>query len=186
MSLRDRIDRVDPSLFDQDQSGGTTSNDRRSLLAVHAALAVDGEFTYLEIGSYLGESMQSFIADPRCRKIISIDRRDEVSPDERTEIPEYPDNTTAHMLECLSKVPGANLEKLTAIEAATDELDPAELSADLCFIDGEHTNGAALRDARFCRQVVRDRGVIVFHDRSWLGEASESFFGSCRARVPIH
>jgi predicted O-methyltransferase YrrM len=175
MSLRDRVDRVDLSLFDHIQSGGTSSGDRHSLLAVHAALAARGEFSYLEVGSYLGASMQSFIADSRCREIVSIDRRDEVSPDERAEMPEYPHNNRSHMLERLSQVPGASLEKLTAIDAGTDELDPTELSADLCFIDGEHTNGAALRDARFCRQVVRDRGVIVFHDRKLIGRGIREF-----------
>jgi predicted O-methyltransferase YrrM len=175
VSLRDRVDRLDLSLFDHIQSGGTSSGDRHSLLAVHAALAARGEFSYLEIGSYLGASMQSFIADSRCHEIVSIDRRDEVSPDERAEMPEYPHNNRSHMLERLSEVPGADLEKLTAIDAGTDELDPTELSADLCFIDGEHTNGAALRDARFCRQVVRDRGVIVFHDRKLVGRGIREF-----------
>src|SRR5439155_8882945 len=35
---------------------------------------------------------------------------------------------------------------------------------DFCFIDAEHTYGAALRDARFCRTVMQGAGIIAFHD----------------------
>jgi hypothetical protein len=175
MSTTDRVDRLDLSLFDEIPSGGTSSADRRSLLALQAALATRGDFTYLEVGSYLGASMQSFIVDSRCQRIVSIDRRDAVAQDERSELPGYPDNSTAHMLEHLAHVPGADLHKLRTIEAGTDEVDPTELRADLCFIDGEHTDQAALRDARFCRRVVRDRGVIVFHDRTIVDRGIRAF-----------
>src|SRR4051794_15050389 len=101
MSVSRRVDRLDMSLFDQIEGGGSSTGDRRSLLAMHAAVAARGEFRYLEVGSYHGASLQAFIADPRCRGIVSIDRRDTVSPDERPEEIEYPDNTTAAMLERL-------------------------------------------------------------------------------------
>src|SRR6476659_3636212 len=129
----ERVDRLDTSLFDQIESGGTSEADVRSLLAMHAALAARAEFRYLERGSYLGRSLQAIIADPRCSQVVSIDRRDEESPDElRTRIV-YRDNTTAHMLECLSRVPGADLEKLTTIDAGTDAIEAKSLRADLCF-----------------------------------------------------
>jgi hypothetical protein len=140
--------------------------DRQSLLAIHAAVAARGEFTYLEIGSYLGASLQSFITDPRCRSIVSIDRRDVDTPDERPGgVASYPDNTTVRMLERLARVPGADLAKLTTIEGDAEDVDPSGMRADLCLIDAQHTNAAALQDARFCRRAIRDRGVIVFHDR---------------------
>ena len=69
----------------------------------------------------------------------------------------YPDNTTAGMLERLSRVPGADLGKLSTVDGTTEDLDPVALRVDLCLIDAEHTNAAALRDARFCR----GRFVIV-------------------------
>jgi hypothetical protein len=163
---RSRVDRLDMSLFDSIPGACASPADRHSLLAVHAALAARGEFTYLEVGSYHGASLQSFIVDSRCQSIVSIDRRDDVSPDERPEgAARYPDNTTAWMVQHLSQVPGADLAKLNTIDGTTADLDPAGLSIDLCLIDGEHTNAAALQDARFCRRAVGDRGVIVFHDR---------------------
>ena len=173
-----RVDRLDLSLFDQIEGACASSADRRSLLAVHAALAARGEFSYLEVGSYHGASLQSFIVDPRCRSIVSIDRRDSVSPDGRREgVVPYPDNTTAGMLERLSRVPGADLAKLSSVDGTTEDLDPVALRVDLCLIDAEHTNAAALRDARFCRRAIRDRGVILFHDRLVVDHGIQRFLG---------
>jgi hypothetical protein len=176
VSFTSRVDCLDESLLDAIAGGCGSSVDRRSLLAVHAAVATRGEFSYLEVGSYHGASLQSFIADPRCRGIVSVDRRDATSPDERPEgVARYPDNTTARMLQCLRGVPGADLRKLTTIEAPTGDVDPAEVSADLCLIDGQHTNAAALEDARFCREAIGDHGVILFHDRVIVDRGIRSF-----------
>src|SRR4051794_29812804 len=90
VSFGDRVDRLDESLVAQISTGGTSAADRRSLLALHAAIATRGDFAYLEVGSYHGASLQSFITDPRCRRIVSIDRRDEAPPDTRAEAPQYP------------------------------------------------------------------------------------------------
>jgi hypothetical protein len=176
-SLSNRVDRLDMSVFDYIEPAGASDGDRRSLLALHAALATRGEFRYLEVGSYHGASLQSFVADSRCCSIVSIDRRDAVSPDERPWKIEYPDNTTERMLECLAGVPGADLKKLTTIEADTKDVAPEQLRADLCLIDAQHTNAAALQDARFCRHVLRDRGVIVFHDRLVVDRGIRRFLG---------
>ncbi len=179
-SWSSRVDRLDTSVFDHIESGGLSLSDRRSLLAVHAALAARGDFSYLEVGSYHGASLQSFIADARCREIVSIDRRDGSSPDTRSMEPEYPGNTTARMLECLTGVPGADFAKLSTMEASTEELDAGQFRADLCFIDAQHTDDAALRDADFCRRVIRDRGVIVFHDRLVVDGGILQFLGQLR------
>jgi hypothetical protein len=69
------------------------------------------------------------------------------------------------MLADPERVPGADLSKLQTVEKSTEELDPREFDPpDLCFIDGEHTDAAALRDARFCRSAMRGSGVIAFQD----------------------
>ena len=71
------------------------------------------------------------------------------------------------MLQHLRKVAGADLSKLLTLETSSEYLSPSDVkgSPQLCFIDGEHTRAAAFRDGRFCRQVMRDTGAIVFHDR---------------------
>jgi len=175
VTIIDRIDQLDPSLFDQIEGGLASSVDLRSLLAIHAAIAARGTFRYLEIGSYLGSSLQTFIADPRCTAIVSIDRRDAFSPDSRPGGAVYPDNSTERMCELLAEVPGAELAKLTALDTSTELLDPDHFAADLCLIDGEHTNEAALRDARFCRRATRGRGVIMFHDRLLVADGIRRF-----------
>jgi Methyltransferase domain len=166
---------LDISLFDTVRSQ-TSERDRVSLLALHnACREVHGEFAYLEIGSHLGGSLQVLVADPRCTSITSIDSRPESAPDVRG-VSSYPGNTTARMLERLGLVPGADLSKVHTIEAEAPTLDAAELPApQLCLIDGEHTHDAALADARFCRDVLRDQGVITFHDRRLVRSAIECF-----------
>jgi hypothetical protein len=165
--LAERVAAVDVGLFGYVETQ-TSIDDRRSLLALHNGLATRlGSFSYLEIGSHLGGTIQVVIADPRCASVVSIDPRPRWQPDDRPELVryEYPDNSTDRMLEHLAAVPGADLAKLETVEAGTDGLDPASFARpDLCLIDGEHTRGAALRDARFCRAVTGGAGIVAFHD----------------------
>src|SRR5262245_5331579 len=139
--FEDRLTSLDVTLFQPIGLPGWRA-DPRSLLALHAAArAVHGTFAYLEIGSYLGSSLQVAIADPRCTSVVSIDLRPARTPDDRWHALEFPDNSTAHMLELLRTVPGAQLEKLRTFDVAAADVDPSEIpqAPNLCFIDGEHT-----------------------------------------------
>lgn len=171
MDLAERIGALDIGLFDAIESE-TSGSDRRSLLALHAALAeVHGTFSYLEVGSHLGGSLQVLVRDPRATRLVSIDPRPPSQPDERGERFVYEGNSTARMIDRLAALPGADLAKLEPLEAGTDALDPREVRGSappaLCFVDGEHTDGAVDHDARFCRAVVADRGAVAFHD-TWI------------------
>jgi hypothetical protein len=175
----DRIQNLDVSLFDHAPAQSTVE-DRRSLLALQNAVAdaTGGDFSYLEIGSYLGGTLQPYVVDDRCRSIVSIDPRPQIVPDDRPEFStwEYEDNSTEHMLDLLGKIPSADLTKIRTIEASTADLAPGELTRpDFCFIDGEHTRTAALRDARFCRAVLQGAGVIAFHDFHIVEPGIEQF-----------
>jgi hypothetical protein len=175
LSIADQIAALDLTLFDHVESQ-TTDGDRRSLLALHDALAQAGEFSYLEIGSHLGGTLQVPLADPRCKRVVSIDSRPEWQPDDRPGLDgcDYAGNSTERMLDVLANVPGADLTKLATVDASTENLDPADFDRpDLCFIDGEHTYAAALRDASFCRAL--DAPVIVFHDYSAVAPAIVRF-----------
>jgi Methyltransferase domain len=164
MSIQDRVAALDTTLFDYVESQVSTG-DRKSLLAIQNAVASAGTFTYLEIGSYLGGTLQAPLADPRCAAIVSIDPRPQVVPDARFGYYAYEGNSTARMLKHLRDVPGGDLSKLQTIESSVERIDPtAMIGPDICFIDGEHTLPAALRDARFCRRVTRGEGIVVFHD----------------------
>src|SRR5436305_1253487 len=79
-SLARRIEALDEELFSPIAS--LTNWDRRTLLALHAAVAARcATFSYLEIGSYLGGSLQVVMRDPRCATVMSIDPRLSVVPD---------------------------------------------------------------------------------------------------------
>lgn len=159
----------------------TSVPDKRGLLALHATmLATQSTFRYLEIGSHLGGSLQALIADPGCTKVLSIDPRPRVQPDERPELRfqwEYSDNTTERMLGLLGRVPEADITKIVTIEESTEDVVPRDLPVDpdLCFIDGEHTNRAALRDAHFCLSALRGEGMIAFHDSHVVAVAIRRF-----------
>jgi hypothetical protein len=56
--------------------------------------------------------------------------------------------------------------KIETIDGDTASIDPARIDekVDLCFIDGEHTDEAVVKDFEFCRGVLSETGAIVFHD----------------------
>jgi hypothetical protein len=179
-----RVEALDTGLF-RHVPTETTEDDQRSLLAIHDTIARrTGTFSYLEIGSHLGGTLQVLIADPRCVRMVSIDPRPASQPDDRGRGFDYPDNSTDRMLALLRGVPDADLDKLQTVEMSTEDIAPGGFPRpDLCFIDGEHTYAAALRDARFCRAVLQGAGVVAFHDahivepaiRDFLREASRPY-----------
>jgi hypothetical protein len=62
-TLAERIAGLEPELFSFLEAQ-TNEWDRRALLALHAAAAeICGQFAYLEIGSYLGGSLQAVMRD---------------------------------------------------------------------------------------------------------------------------
>lgn len=141
--------------------------DKATLLALQRATRTRAEgYVYLEIGSYLGGSLQPHVADPRCTRIYSIDKRTPAPPDDRQNRQTYPYNTTALMLEGLARIPGADTGKIRTFDLDAAEVPPAAISPrpHLCFIDGEHTRDAVASDFRFCRSVLAPDGVICFHD----------------------
>lgn len=161
----DRLAALDISLFDK-IPGQTTDNDRRSLLSLQLAVrTLRPGYSYLEIGSYLGGSIQPHLLDHECSRIVSVDKRPLVQPDARGYDWVYQNNSTARMLELLKEV-SPDISKIETFDGDTSEIKPEQVGekVDVCFIDGEHTDHAAFRDFRFCLDVLRDNGAIVFHD----------------------
>jgi predicted O-methyltransferase YrrM len=157
---------LDLKLFEQIQSQ-STDNDKRSLLAIQLAVRnLRTPYNYLEIGSYLGGSIQPHLLDDHCRLIVSIDRRPLQQPDARGFDYTYLNNSTERMLEQLRNVDACKLGKITTIDGDSRSLHPSVVSEkiDLCFIDGEHTDEAALADFKFCLEVLNPDGCIAFHD----------------------
>ena len=159
------INELDLQLFEKIESQ-STDQDKRSLLACELAVReLVPEYNYLEIGSHLGGSIQPHLLDPRCRRIYSIDKRPFSQPDERGVDFVYKNNSTTRMMELLAKVT-QDTEKIRTIDGDTKTIGPDEIAdkIQLCFIDGEHTDGAVVSDFNFCLRVLDEGGAIVFHD----------------------
>lgn len=171
-----RINRLDVSLFNHVPSQ-TTENERKALLALQQALGKLQSFAYLEIGSYLGGSLQPYLLDTRCTNVISIDPRPDDTADARGFKSGYGGVSLDDMLHSLQRIPGADLKKLHTIEASTADLSTRDLPhrPDICFVDGEHTDVAVLTDARFCLSALGDKGLIVFHDANLVYGGIERF-----------
>src|SRR5947208_3078561 len=108
-----KLSLLDVSLFDTIPSQ-TNVNERRGLLALQKAVGEKlGSYVYLEIGSHLGGSIQPHLVDARCRKIFSIDNRPVQQPDDRGVPCDYPDNSTARMLDLLRRIDAAQIGKIT-------------------------------------------------------------------------
>lgn len=159
------ISNLDLALFEKIPSQ-STDDDKGSLLACQLSVrSLSPKFRYLEIGSYLGGSIQPYLLDPACEAICSIDKRPESQPDERGVDYVYENNSTARMLEKLRAV-SSDIQKINVIDGDTRSIEPSEVEGqfNICFIDGEHTDEAVLSDFRFCLQVIEPNAVIVFHD----------------------
>lgn len=159
------IRELDLRLFEKIPSQ-STDHDKRSLLACQLAMReLAGEYNYLEIGSYIGGSIQAHLLDPKCRRIYSIDKRPFSQPDARGFDFVYQNNSTARMMETLTNV-SKDLSKIVTIDGDAKTIDPGSIAdkIQLCFIDGEHTDEAVVSDFNFCLKVLDDSGAIVFHD----------------------
>ncbi len=183
LAIETRVKQLDVSLFDGIKSQ-STSDDRRSMLAIQTAVCSRLEsFAYLEIGSHLGGSIQPFLLDPRCTRIVSIDKRPTMQPDARGLPFKYAGNSTERMLKNLRGISTDGVSKIATFDVDSSEVATSALQSkmDLCFIDGEHTNAAAERDFAFCKSALAESGVIYFHDCNIVYQAIDAILKRLRA-----
>ncbi len=158
------ISNLDIKIFEKIKSQ-LSDNDKQSLLACQSAVRdLQPDYNYLEIGSYLGGSIQPHLQDAKCARVYSIDKRPLHQPDNRGVDYTYLNNSTARMLELLAEV--APTDKVKTIDGDTRQISPAQVTEKMqvCFIDGEHTDEAVLSDFKFCLEILAENGAIVFHD----------------------
>lgn len=166
----------------------TSGPDRLALLSIREVICTVAErYTYLEVGSHLGGSLQPHVIDSRCVSVLSIDPRPLEQPDERwADNYRYDGNSTQRMLALLSAIPGADTGKITTFESCSwdvsDESIPA--SVDYAFIDGEHTNEAVRRDFSAVRRFLGPRSVLAFHDSFVTPSAFFKISGLLRREHP--
>ncbi len=163
--FQERITSLDLSLFEKIPSQ-TSDEDRTSLLSLQSALRNRLQsYTYLEVGSYHGGSIQPHLLDPKCDRIYSIDKRPVKQDDERGRFG-YDEGFTHVMMEKLSCVSPENIGKIQTFDMDASELPPDAISKppDLVFIDGEHTDAAVISDFNAVRPVIKGPCAVVFHD----------------------
>ena len=151
VGFESRIAALDIGLFDLIETQ-SNAKDRRSWLAVQRAVRdARPSFVYLEIGSYLGGSLQQYLQDPKCRRIYSIDNR---TLDDR-----HRGNSEQVMLDNLRTVAPEEMHKLVCFGTDARCLPDAGIAEppDICFIDGKHTHEAVLSDFAFCLRRLRER-----------------------------
>jgi len=164
--IEQRIESLDTSLFDR-VLAASTLGDRTSLLLLQRCVRRLGDYAYLEIGSYLGGSIQQILVDRRCQRIYSIDKRPPVQADEMRGEGSYANNSTQEMMDGLRNAfPEIQLEVIKTFDSDVSKLDPAQFipKPDFCFIDGEHSNRAVLSDFSFCLDLSAPDAVIALHD----------------------
>ncbi len=165
-SFEQSINSLDLKLFEQ-ISSQSNDHDKQSLLACQLATRqIKADYCYLEIGSYLGGSIQPHLLDEKCVRIYSIDKRPLKQPDERGVEYTYLNNSTARMIENLKAVSPLQVEKVVTIDGETRHIEPSKVKdkITLCYIDGEHTDEAVLADFKFCLSVLDENGAILFDD----------------------
>ena len=165
-NFEESISNLDIKLFEKIKSQ-STEFDKQSFLACQLAVReLHPHYNYLEIGSYLGGSIQPHLLDDKCARIYSLDKRPLQQPDARGVDFIYQNNSTARMLEQLNSVAADKMYKITTIDGDTREIsaDVVKDKIQFCFIDGEHTDQAVFSDFQFCLKVLDENGAIAFHD----------------------
>ena len=180
--IETRIASLDLSLFEAVESQ-TTDGDRTSLLSIQNAVRSRvGEYTYLEIGSYHGGSIQPHLLDPLCRKIYSVDKRPQVTDDERGSF-SYEQGHTHVMMDKLKAVSPENIGKIQTFDMDASELPPdaIEEHPDLFFIDGEHTDPAVVSDFNAIRPLIDGPCIVAFHDCQFVFRGISNILDSLKA-----
>lgn len=139
-----------------------------TLIRAQEIISERGEYRYLEIGSYLGKSLQPHVQDDDCISALSIDPRPDLTPDERgADLTMYENVTTQDMLDGLAQYATPDqMAKLENWETTSDALrdSPPRYKFDLALIDGEHTITAAFNDFLNALSVMKSNCIILFDD----------------------
>ena len=126
-------------------------------------------YSYLEIGSFLGGSLTPFLLDKNCKKILSIDKRNQVVEDENHEQWSYENISEKTMLENLKKHK-ININKLITLNGDISHLK-IKGKYDLSFIDGIHTDKNVFSDFLNSLDHMRQDSIILFHDSHMIFNA---------------
>ena len=132
-------------------------------------------YNYLEIGSYLGGSLTPFIIDKKCKKILSIDKRNLKLSDERGENFDYKNIPEKKMFLNIKKY-GLSTKKIKTFNGKIKDLKKVNDKYDLVFIDGEHTDHNCYEDFLYSLNFIKKNSIIMFHDSPVIYKAISLIF----------
>jgi Methyltransferase domain len=138
----------------------TSSEDKKVILKI---ISLFKNYSYCEIGSFLGGSLTPHLKTDTCYNILSIDDRERVQPDERGILYNYAGITSQTMIDNLKEL-NLDLQKLKVFDRSIQHLPEFKKTFDLIFIDGEHTDNACFRDFLYSMKLINNNGIILFHD----------------------
>tara|TARA_B110000046_G_scaffold11315_1_gene11210 strand:+ start:404 stop:1204 length:801 start_codon:yes stop_codon:yes gene_type:complete len=126
-------------------------------------------YKYLEIGSFLGGSLTPALMDKKCKKVLSIDKRNQILDDERNENWSYKNVSNALMVRKINQYK-INTLKLDTYDGDIKEIKNDE-EFDLIFIDGIHTVENCFSDLINSLRFKKKNSIILFHDTSIIFKA---------------
>jgi hypothetical protein len=162
----------------------TSSNDKIALLNIREVLQSFGNYSYLEIGSFLGGSLTPFIKDPNCIRILSIDDRGRAQSDERGINFDYAGITNESMFMALGNA-GLSVEKIQAFDGSADQFIDDQTRYDFIFIDGEHTDFACFRDFIHTERLRSKNSIVAFHDSTLIYKSIKIILELLRAQNKV-
>ena len=148
----------------------TSNIDKFVLLKIMKFIGLKkNKYSYLEIGSFLGGSLTPFLRDKKCKKILSIDKRNQVLDDERHEKWSYKKIPCKLMIENLKKN-NLDISKLKTFDGDVSNFSTKN-KFDLVFIDGVHTDTNTFSDFLHSLDIVHRNSIILFHDSDVIFKA---------------
>lgn len=149
----------------------TTNADKSFLLnAIEFVKRFKSQYSYLEIGSFLGGSLAPFLLDADCSDVFSIDERGKEVADERGAKYDYAGISNQTMIDHLQSK-GIETSKLMTFNGSIDAVSLSHRKFDVALIDGEHTDTACFRDFLWVEPLMEESAIILFHDSSLIYKA---------------
>lgn len=126
------------------------------------ALSSGPQPAVLEIGSYYGAST-CYIGAAVSELKGTVTCVDTWANETMPEGPKDTYSTFASNTRWLGRV-------IVSVRKRSGEIVPADLPAalDMAFIDGDHSYGCVRNDARIAGQLLRENGILAFHDVKWF------------------
>ena len=114
---------------------------------------------FLEIGTHRGHTTKILAEKFPEMQIVTVDPGNQIQEADRArnQVAEYP--SQSEIGECARTYPNVRI-----LKQRIEEIDWSSMRFDMVFVDGDHRYSAVLRDTAIAFGVLRNPGIIVWHD----------------------